>query len=212
MIHHKNLQIAGFYFSTLISFIMDEKHVWDKTNQWEEELELLKDIISKTPLIETSKWGGIIYTYKNKNIIGIGGFKSYFGVWFMNGVFLKDEAQVLVNAQEGVTKALRQWRFNSKEEINEKLLLSYINEAMHNEDLGLRHQPTKKETILSPFFENELKSNPELATAFANFTPYKQREFLEYIDTAKQEKTKISRMEKIRPMILSQIGLNDKYK
>ncbi len=191
---------------------MDEKHVWDKTNQWEEELELLKTIIAKTPLVETTKWGGTIYTYNNKNIIGIGGFKSYFGVWFMNGVFLKDEAKVLVNAQEGVTKALRQWRFNAKAEVDEKLLLHYIKEAMKNEELGLTHKPTKKETVISPFFQNELDSNPELAKAFEGFTPYKQREFLEYIDTAKQEKTKISRMEKIRPMILGNIGLNDKYK
>ncbi len=191
---------------------MDEKHVWDKTNQWEEELELLKTIIAKTPLVETTKWGGTIYTYNNKNIIGIGGFKSYFGVWFMNGVFLKDEAKVLVNAQEGVTKALRQWRFQSKEEVDEKLLLHYIKEAIHNEELGLTHKPTKKETVISPFFQNELDSNADLAKAFEGFTPYKQREFLEYIDTAKQEKTKISRMEKIRPMIFANIGLNDKYK
>ena len=115
---------------------MDEKHICDKTNQWEEELELLKTIIAKTPLVETTKWGGTIYTYNNKNIIGIGGFKSYFGVWFMNGVFLKDEAKVLVNAQEGVTKALRQWRFNAKAEVDEKLLLHYIKEAMKNEELG----------------------------------------------------------------------------
>ena len=191
---------------------MDEKHVWDKTNQWEEELELLKTIIAKTPLVETTKWGGTFYTYNNKNVIGIGGFKSYFGVWFTNGVFLKDEAKVLVNAQEGVTKALRQWRFQSKEEVDEKLLLLYIKEAIHNEELGLTHKPTKKETVISPFFQNELDSNPELAKAFAGFTSYKQREFLEYIDTAKQEKTKISRMEKIRPMLLGNIGLNDKYK
>lgn len=191
---------------------MDEKHVWDKTNQWEEELELLKTIIAKTPLVETTKWGGTFYTYNNKNVIGIGGFKSYFGVWFTNGVFLKDEAKVLVNAQEGVTKALRQWRFQSKEEVDEKLLLLYIKEAIHNEELGLTHKPTKKETVISPFFQNELDSNPEFALAFAGFTSYKQREFLEYIDTAKQEKTKISRMEKIRQMILGNIGLNDKYK
>jgi uncharacterized protein YdeI (YjbR/CyaY-like superfamily) len=68
-----------------------EKHVWDKTNQWKDELEILKSIISKTELIETIKWGTPVFTYNNKNIIGIGGFKSYFGVWFMNGVFLKDK-------------------------------------------------------------------------------------------------------------------------
>lgn len=191
---------------------MPEKHVWNKVNQWEEELEIIKSILAKTELIETTKWGAPIYILDNKNIVGVGGFKSYFGVWFMNGVFLKDKAQVLVNAQEGVTKALRQWRFNSKEEINEKLLLAYIKEAIENEKKGLSHKPEKKEVIICEFFQNELKNDILFAKAFEAFSPFKQKEFLEYIATAKQEKTKISRMEKIKPMILQNIGLNDKYR
>ena len=99
----------------------EEKHSWDKINQWAEELGLLRTIIQKTELVETTKWGGTIYTLQGKNVLGIGGFKSYFGIWFMNGVFLKDEAKVLVNANEGVTRGLRQWRFQSAEEVNEKL-------------------------------------------------------------------------------------------
>ena len=130
----------------------------------------------------------------------------------MNGVFLKDEAKVLVNAQEGVTKALRQWRFHSREEINEKLLLQYIKEAVENENKGISHKPVKKEVIICKFFAHELKNDSELAKAFEVFSPFKQKEFLEYIATAKQEKTKISRMEKIKPMILQNIGLNDKYR
>ncbi len=191
---------------------MEEKHVWNKVNQWEEELEIIKSILSKTNLVETTKWGGSIYTHNNKNILGVGGFKSYFGVWFMNGVFLKDNAQVLVNAQEGVTKALRQWRFNSKAEIDEKLLLAYIKEAIENERKGLSHKPEKKEVIICDFFANELKNDIPFAKAFEVFSPFKQKEFLEYIATAKQEKTKILRMEKIKPMILQNIGLNDKYR
>jgi uncharacterized protein YdeI (YjbR/CyaY-like superfamily) len=191
---------------------MAEKHTWDKVNQWEEELEIIKSILAKTDLVETTKWGGSIYTHNNKNIIGVGGFKSYFGVWFMNGVFLKDDAKVLVNAQEGVTKALRQWRFQSKEEINEKLLLQYIKEAVENESKGISHKPVKKEVIICEFFANELKKDNEFAKAFEVFSPFKQKEFLEYIVTAKQEKTKISRMEKIKPMILQNMGLNDKYR
>jgi uncharacterized protein YdeI (YjbR/CyaY-like superfamily) len=130
----------------------------------------------------------------------------------MNGVFLKDEAKVLVNAQEGVTKALRQWRFNTKDEINEKLLLSYIKEAIENEKKGLSHKPEKKEIIICNFFKNELNTDSVFKEAFETFSSFKQKEFLEYIATAKQEKTKISRMEKIKPMIMNQIGLNDKYR
>jgi uncharacterized protein YdeI (YjbR/CyaY-like superfamily) len=190
----------------------DKKYVWDKVSKWEEELLLLKSIIDKTELVETIKWGAPIYVYNKRNVIGIGGFKDYFAIWFLNGVFLKDEKKKLINAQEDKTKSLRQWRFTSKDEVNEKEVLEYILEAIENEKQGKILKPTKKEAIVSELLQKEMDLNPALAAAFQKFTPYKQYEFLEYIESAKQEKTKITRIEKVIPMILSNIGLNDKYR
>lgn len=185
---------------------------WDKVNSWSEELLLLQSIIDKTELVETTKWGGIVYVLNGKNVLGIGGFKNYFTIWFFNGVFLKDEKKVLVNAQEGVTKSLRQWRFSAKEEVNEKEVLNYILEAIENEKQGKRFKPEKKKTIVSDFLNKELEADSNLNEYFQKFSKYKQQEFLEYIETAKREETKLSRIEKIKPMILKNIGLNDKYK
>lgn len=103
----------------------------DKVNQWKSELDILKAIISKTELTETTKWGGTVYVHKGKNTIGIAGFKHFFTIWFFNGALLKDEKKVLINAQEGVTKSMRQWRFTCKDEIDEEIILQYIDEAMH---------------------------------------------------------------------------------
>lgn len=191
---------------------MSEKHTWDKTNQWGEELALLRSLIQQTELVETNKWGGEVYTINNKNVLGIAGFKNYFTIWFWNGVFLKDEAKVLVNAKEGVTKGLRQWRFTSAVDVNKKLVLHYIREAISNEKAGLSIKPEKKEALKCIFFESELNKDLKLKTAFEKFSPYKQKEFWEFMATAKQEKTKITRLEKIRPMIKNGLGLNDKYR
>src|SRR6218665_535818 len=180
-----------------------EKHTWDKVNQWGEELALLRTILEKTELVATNKWGGEVYTVNNKNVLGIGGFKNYFTIWFWNGVFLKDEAKVLVNANEGVTKGLRQWRFASADEINEKLILHYVKEAIENENAGLSIKPEKKEAMKCGFFESELQKDSKLKIAFEQFSPYKQKEFWEHMATAKQEKTKATRLEKIKSMILN---------
>lgn len=190
----------------------ENKGIWKYGSQWEEELLLLKTIIDKTELTETTKWGGPVYVYDKKNVVGLGGFKDYFAIWFFNGVFLKDEKKKLINAQEEVTKSLRQWRFTSKEEINEKEILEYILEAIENEKQGKIIKPAKKEAIVSELLNVEMSKNPALETAFQQFSPYKQYEFLEYIESAKQEKTKISRIEKVIPMILNNVGLNDKYR
>ena len=100
-------------------------HSWDKNNNWSEEIAFLKSIIVKTELVETTKWGGIVYVLNGKNVLGIGGFKNYFTIWFFNGFLLQDSKKVLVNAQEGLTKSLRQWRFSSIEEVDEAPVLAY---------------------------------------------------------------------------------------
>lgn len=192
--------------------ILEKENKWNKTNQWENEIEQLHAIIRKTPLVETTKWGGPVYTYNNKNVLGIGGFKSYFGIWFYNGVFLKDEKKLLINVNEESTKSLRQMRFNSVNEIDEKLILAYIKEAIEIEEKGLAIPKEKKETIIPEILENELDKNSELKNKFNTFSPYKQREFIEHITSAKQEKTQMARLEKIIPMILEEKGLNDKYR
>lgn len=190
----------------------DNKGIWKFSEKWEEELLLLKSIIDKTELTETIKWGGPVYVLNKKNVIGVGGFKDYFAIWFFNGVFLKDEKKKLINAQEDRTKSLRQWRFTSKEEVNEKEVLDYILEAIENEKQGKIIKPAKKEAIVSELLQKEMDQHPALAEAFQKFSPYKQYEFLEYIETAKQEKTKLSRIEKVIPMIIENVGLNDKYR
>ncbi|MFC7772334.1 YdeI/OmpD-associated family protein [Flavobacterium sp. GCM10027622] len=190
---------------------MEEKKSWQQNDLWEKEIDFLKAIINTTQLIETTKWGGIVYTINNKNVLGIGGFKSYFGLWFFNGVYLKDEANLLVSGNE-TTKAQRQLRFNSLDEVDEKLVLNYINEAIQLEEKGVKHKAEKSPLVLSAYFESFLDSNKEIKKAFEAFSLTKKKEFAEYIDTAKQEKTKETRLEKITPLILEGIGLNDKYR
>ena len=186
------------------------KKTWQSLDKWEKEIERLKTIITQTPLVETTKWGGTVYTYRNKNVVGIGGFKSYFGLWFFNGAFLKDELQVLVSGGEK-TKAQLQWRFHSISEMDEKKILAYIYEAIELEKEGKTHKPEKTPLILSAHIEAFLHAE-NLLEAFEKFNLTKKKEFAEYIETAKQEKTKISRLEKIKPMLLAGIGLNDKYR
>ena len=67
-----------------------------KQDQWKSTLIELRKIILSTGLEETIKWGTPVYTYSSKNIVGIGSFKSYAGLWFFQGALLKDEMIKLV--------------------------------------------------------------------------------------------------------------------
>lgn len=183
-------------------------------DKWTQELKLLRSVFLALPFEETIKWGSPVYVYKGKNIVGLSAFKNYCGLWFFQGSFLTDSKQVLQNAQEGKTKAMRQWRFNTLEEINPDLVKQYALEAIKNADDGKELKPKRnsKPLVIPAELQQEIDVNIQLKEAFDTFTLSKQREFANYIIEAKREATKLKRLEKIIPMILNKTGLYDKYK
>lgn len=185
----------------------------NQPDPWHDAIERIKSVISRTELIETIKWGTEVYTMNGQNVLGIGRFKSHLAVWFYNGVFLKDERKLLVNAQEGKTKALRQWRFFATEDVNEQLLVEYIAEAIENEKLGRRWVKAKEDKFHVPSLLSEaLRKDPELNEAFSKLTSFRQKEYAEYVEAPKREATKIERLNKIIPLIIQGVGLNDEYR
>lgn len=189
---------------------------FEKHENYKAEIALLREILLSTTLEESLKWGAPGYTLNGKNVIGIGAFKSYVGLWFHQGVFLMDEAKQLENAQEGKTRGMRQWRFHSLEEIIEKrdLIKSYVIEAIENQKAGKVIVNKKKTSpvVIHETLRDAFDKNKAFATAFESLSMGKRREYANYINEAKREATRLSRLEKIIPMIQSGIGLNDKYR
>ncbi|MBT8296797.1 MAG: DUF1801 domain-containing protein [Maribacter sp.] len=187
---------------------------FEEAHHFKEGILALRHLALKTSVTETVKWGSPVYTVDGKNVFWIARFKNHFGLGFFNGVFLKDPKKVLVNVQEGKTQAMRHWKFNSIEDIDEPVIVAYINEAIDNEIRGMRLTPYKKKNPslnIPSLLKEALEDNPKMKKAFTSLSPYKQRDYAEYISAAKQEKTKISRLEKIMPLIKQGKGLNDKY-
>lgn len=181
----------------------------------QEELILLREILLATEVVETVKWGAPIYTVNGKNIAGLGAFKNFTAIWFFQGVLLNDPKMKLINAQEGKTQALRQWRFGSPEEIKslEKLIKDYINEAIANQQQGREIKArTSKPLIVPEELKSVFENRPAVEKGFESFSLTRKREFTDYIHEAKREETKQKRLDKIITLIIGGIGLHDKYR
>ncbi|WP_299766337.1 DUF1801 domain-containing protein [uncultured Dokdonia sp.] len=187
---------------------------YTKSSPWLEGIQQLRAVINDTELTEEWKWNFPCYTIQGRNVIGVGNFKNHFGVWFFQGVFLKDSKKLLRNAQDGKTKAMRSLHYESIEDIDITILKEYLLEAIQNAKDGKEVKPdrSKKEIIIPVELESAFAKAGTLQTAFEALTPSKQREYAEHIGRAKQETTRLRRLEKCIPMILEGIGLNDKYK
>lgn len=124
-----------------------------------------------------------------------------------------DPYQVLQNTQEGKSKTMQQWRFYSAEEIDELKILEYLQEAIQNQQ-DRRVWKSEKTTDLEfpALFQEKLNQDLLLKSSFEALSPFKQKEYLEFLATAKREATLLSRIEKIFPLIKEGKGLNDKYR
>lgn len=183
-----------------------------KSPKWKKGLTHLRNLVSQTELEETIKWGQPTYTINNKNVLAIGAFKEHFGIWFFNGALLNDPDGHLHNAQEGKTKALRQMQFSSFDEMDDKMIKGFIHQAIGNQKAGKEVKiDINREANIPPLLDKAFSEDKSLKSHFDKLTPGRQREYAEYITTAKQDTTKQRRLDKIIPMIKKGVGMNDKY-
>jgi len=183
-----------------------------KAKKWQEEFEKLRMIVLDSQLTEELKWGVPCYTFQNRNIVLIHGFKEYCALLFFKGALLKDTHGILIRQTENV-QASRQVRFTNIREIieQESILKAYIHEAIEVEKAGLKVELKKSSEYPTPEeFQKKLDENPALKIAFKALTPGRQRAYLFYFSQPKQSKTREARVEKCMQLILEGKGLDFK--
>jgi uncharacterized protein YdeI (YjbR/CyaY-like superfamily) len=182
-----------------------------KQKNWKDEFEKLRTIILGSELTEELKWGTPCYTFQNRNVVLMHGFKEYCALLFFKGALLKDPDGILIRQTQNVQSA-RQIRFTSVREIVKlkTTLKAYLKEAVEVEKAGLKvnFKDTSEFTVPEEF-QKKLDKSAALKKAFRALTPGRQRAYLLYFSTPKQSKTRESRIEKSTPQILAGKGLDD---
>jgi len=184
---------------------------FSKAKRWQEEFQKLRTIVLDCELSEELKWGWPCYTFQNKNIVLIHGFKEYCALLFFKGALLKDAKGILIQQTENV-QAARQIRFTNVREILKMapILKAYVDEAIEAEKAGLKVNLKKtREFTIPEEFQNKLDKIPALKIAFNALTPGRQRAYILHFSSAKQSKTRESRVEKYMKQILNGKGLDD---
>ena len=192
---------------------MNPKVDWffDKATKWQKEYEKLRTLILDCGLTEELRWGCPCYTFDNRNIVLIHGFKEYCALLFFKGALLADANGILVQQTENVQSA-RQIRFTSVQEVvkMERIVKAYIYEAIEVERAGLQVKLKKTKDFKIPEeFQNKLDKMPALKTAFDKLTPGRQRAYIFHFSQPKLSKTRTARIEKYAKQILKGKGLDD---
>ena len=189
-----------------------DAYIEKKANDWQRPiLETIRKCILDCGLNEEIKWGAPTYTHHG-NVVGFSAFKNHCGMWFFEGATLQDKANVLMNANEGKTSALRQWHFHEGDSVDEELVKQYVREAALNMEKGIKTAKKKVEVVVPKLLQGALDAEPKAKELFDNLAPSKRRDYAEHIASAKQEATKLRRLQKSMNLIREGKGLHDKYK
>lgn len=173
-----------------------DEYLRTKANNWQRPiLEALRRCILDCGLKEELKWGAPSYNHYGI-VVGIGAFKNHCALWFHEGALLNDEANVLITAQQGKTTAMRQWRFQEGDSVDEQLVKKYVSEAALNMEKGRKTPKKKIEVVVPALLQDAMKSEPDVLAFFNSLAPSHRREYAQHIAEAKQESTKLRRLEK----------------
>lgn len=193
---------------------MDAKvdQFFEREGPWIQELRCLRVILQQTKLVESLKWGQPCYSYKNSNLVILGAFKDHCVLSFFKGVLLKDEKGILEFAGPN-TQSAKVFRIRSIKDIKtqEAVLIDYINESIHNEELGRKvsfNQIAPKDypsELIQVFAEDTAYQK-----AFELLSPGRQKGYILHFSSAKQIQTRINRIIKAKAKIMAGKGMQDR--
>ncbi len=183
-----------------------------RQKRWEKERKKLRSLILGCDLVENVKWGKLCYSYRERNVVIVYGMKNYCALGFFKGSLLDDDVDILVQPGKH-SQAMRQLRFEGLSEIegSENRITSFIEKAIQAEKDGLEVDFGEKDNLSYPDeLQDALDDNSELAEAFGDLTPGRQRGYVLHISDARQSKTRVRRIEKYRSKIMVGKGLNER--
>jgi uncharacterized protein YdeI (YjbR/CyaY-like superfamily) len=170
----------------------------------------LRSIIFKAEpaMIEDWKWGPNYY--KDGMVCGFWYFKKHVTFTFFQGALLKDKKKVLMQNEGNVHN--RHLKFTDVKEIDEKLLIEYITEAVINNEKGIKIHEAKDKTVEIPSDFRKLMVKHKLLNYFEGLAYSHRKEYVQWIEGAKREETRQRRLETAISKLIAKEGLNDKYK
>ena len=129
---------------------------------------------------------------------------------FFQGVLLDDPENVL-HAQGPNTHGPKRMKFTSTAVVESltDVIKTYVKEAIGHARDGTELPPRPNEELAVELHER-LANDDELAEAFNELTPGRQREYNLHISDAKQVETRNRRIDKVVPRILEGKGLRDR--
>lgn len=170
---------------------------------WGAGLGALRQICRQAGLTETVKWGHPCYQEGGRSIALIGAQRDGFILTFVNAALLKDPAQILKRAgPNSQTADLVRFKHVAEVQALAPTLRAYLAEAIGYAREGIKPPRAQAEFDFPDELIEALDADPELAHAFHDLTPGRQRSYAIALSLSQNPVTRRARIEKYRLKIL----------
>lgn len=181
------------------------------TRQWHQGLTELRVICLELGLRETLKWAHPCYMHAGRNIAIIGALRADFRLSFFNAALLRDPESILEKAGPN-TRDAGIMRFDDPRQVRERdwVIRAYLTEAMGYAEKGILPARAPRDVELPDELVEALDADPDLAEAFGDLTPGRQRSYVINLNGAKKSETRTARITKFRDRILAGKGATER--
>ncbi len=160
-------------------------------------IHLRKLVHQACPCVEEKiKWGMPFFDYKGP-LCNMAAFKQHCSFGFWKAALMKDPI-LLRNAESEVAMGHLGRLTSVKDLPSDKKIISYLKEAMQLNEDGIKALKVKKENTevitIPSYFTEHLNKNIAANKHFNNFSVAKQREYINWIEEAKTEPTRVKRL------------------
>jgi uncharacterized protein YdeI (YjbR/CyaY-like superfamily) len=173
---------------------------YDKQTNWIDEQLALRAILLDSPLVETFKWRGAVYTIQDRNICGIGPLKAGASLAFFAGELLDDPDGLLTPVGPNSRSAMRMV-FTSVDDIAKvgPAIHDFIAQAETYTAQGRKISFDPDDLDAPEELTEVLDADSELAEAFDTLTLGRKRGYYLHVGCAKRSATRTSRIQKAKP-------------
>jgi uncharacterized protein YdeI (YjbR/CyaY-like superfamily) len=177
----------------------------------------LREVIHKAcpEVIETIKWSFPNFEYRGQILCSMASFKKHCSFGFWLGAEMEDPDNILNKV--GNTNMGNFGKITSIDSLPEdKIIVKYIHEAMKLSEIGTKKKTSttrdKKSLIVPEYIIEFIEKYPKAKDVFNNFSNSCKKEYVQWIEEAKQVSTKLKRLEKAVSMMEEGKEFNWQYK
>jgi hypothetical protein len=160
-------------------------------------------------------WKGNAPHFEKEGVlVSMHALKTCVSLWFHKGSHLKDTHGLFILSEKDGSRDVRKYKLEEGGAINEKALVDLLKQALKVNMATVKSapKPTRSSIVLPAELEQVLDNDPEAMAQWEKFSHADKKEYVDWVNDAKQDESRKRRIAKALEMIREGLAKDQAYK